>query len=85
MKAWLCDWRWNLAGALWSAALISFFLPGVSNAAVAEFGDVRFSFSQALILFAVGLAWGDNRHWRATVDTRLNKIEMKLEPPRERS
>lgn len=73
------NWRWRIAVALWLAAVLSFFLPGVSEASVMDLGDLRFKLSDVLVLIAVGFAWGDMRQWRREVDRRLQKIESTLE------
>lgn len=66
---------WRGAVLCWVVAIVMVFIPTTANAAVFEFGDMRFTFSQAFSLFAVGLAWGDMRQWRASVDARLKKLE----------
>ena len=73
------NWKWRVAVALWLAAILSMFLPGVSEASVMDFGELRFRFSDMLTLVAVGFAWGDLRSWRKEVDRRLGQIEKSLE------
>lgn len=66
---------WRAAQVFWMAAVISWCAPEVANAAVVELDDIKMTFSQVLTLFAIGLAWGDQRQWRVQVEKRLTKLE----------
>lgn len=71
---------WTATRVLWAAAVLSYLLPGIANAAVAEVGDVRFSFGQVLTLLAVAAAWGDQRSTQLAHGKRLERIENHLWP-----
>lgn len=68
---------WRSAIAVWAMALVGCMVPGIAQADIVQFGDVRFTFSQTMTLFAIGLAWGDMRQWRVGVDRRLKELEQK--------
>ena len=71
----MSKYMWRAAQAFWIATLISWCAPSVANAAVIELDELKMSFSQMLTLFAIGLAWGDQRQWRVQVEKRLAKLE----------
>lgn len=69
------DWRWNLAVAFWSAAVVTCFIPGIAFATVAEVGEFKFNLRDGALLIALGTAWGDIRQRVASVEKRLSKLE----------
>lgn len=60
---------------LWLIALVLSAFPNVAKAQVVDIGDLRFNFSQVVILLAVGFAWGDMRQWRVSADERMKRLE----------
>ena len=71
----MTKYLWRAAQVFWIATLLSWCAPSVANAAVIELDELKMSFSQMLTLFAIGLAWGDQRQWRLQVEKRLTKLE----------
>ena len=86
----LLSWRspsypllWRGATILWLMSLVLSVFPDVAKAEVIDIGDLRFNFSQVVILLAVGFAWGDMRQWRASADERMKRLEKHDDDKRE--
>lgn len=66
---------WWGAIAFWVVGLLAMVSPAYAEASV-EIGEVKFSLGSALMLFAVGLAWGD---LRSKVQRNSEKIEEHIQ------